>query len=137
MAKDLDSVCKQLQIVAGALSAVEKASEYARETETVKVFAVSYPFEGNMEMITVGDYKGLHTIITEIHFTTQVLESVLPNSIPIIEEFLEAAMADPTLSGTCDTIVGAIQYRFGFLSWGGQRENHVGPRFWTTVKIRS
>jgi len=136
MAKDLDSVCKQLQVVAGALDSVEKAGEYAREAETVKVFSVSYPFEGSMGSITSGDYRGLHTIITEIHFTTQTLETVLRGAIPIIEEFMCAVLSDPTLNGTCDTVVGDVNYKFGFLSWGGMKENHVGPRFWTTVKIR-
>lgn len=137
MAKDLDSAGKQLQIVAGALSSIKKASAYARDHELIDPFVVSYPEEGFIDAEELPATRGIHTIITEIHFRTKILELVLPVAIPIIEEFAKAAMADPTLAGTCDTIVGPITYKFGWLTWGGKREDHIGPQFRTTVKIRA
>lgn len=137
MAKSLDAVCKALQAVALALASVEKADAYAKESSTMMVFAVSYPEEGEIDASQLPNTKSIHTIITEIHFKTTMLESVLPKAIPIIDEFAIAALADPTLGGTCDTIVGPIHYRFGYLSWGGKKDNHVGPQFRTKVKIRT
>jgi hypothetical protein len=137
MAKTLDDVIKQLTSVAEGLSSVEAGDSYAKATYNVSVFAVSYPFEGNIDAEQIPATRGLHQIITEIHITTKTLENALPLSIPIIEEFAKAVMADPTLGGTCDTVVGPIEYKFGYLNWGGQKDNHVGPRFFTTVKIRA
>lgn len=137
MAKDLDSAMKQLQIVAGGLSSVKKAAAYARESELLDPFSVSYPEEGLIDSEQSPATRSLHTIITEIHFRTTVLELVLEASIPIIEEFAIAALVDPTLAGTCDTIVGPITYKFGWLTWGGKKEDHVGVQFRTTVKIRA
>lgn len=137
MAKTLDDAVKQLQIIAGALPSVKKASVYAREHELIDPFVVSYPEEGNVDSEQTPATKGLHTIITEIHFRTTSLELVLPVAIPIIEAFAKAALVDPKLAATVDTIVGPITYKFGWLTWGGKREDHIGPQFRTTVKIRA
>ncbi len=145
MGKTLDDVCKQLQIVASGLTLNPKASggseinapEYAEEHISTGVFSVSYPRSGEIDSEELPATKGLHTIWTEIHFPTTVLEMTLPAAIPVVEQFAKAALADPTLAGTCDTIVGPIQYTFGRLDWGGKKENHVGIRFITTIKIRA
>jgi hypothetical protein len=137
MAKTLDDAIKQLQTVAGGLSSVKKASERAKEHELLDPFSVSYPEEGSIDSEEVPATKGLHTIITEIHFRTTVLELTLADAQPMIEEFAKAVLADPTLAGTCDTVVGPIRYKFGWLTWGGKKEDHVGPQFRTTVKIRA
>lgn len=145
MSKTLDEVCKQLQIVAGTLTLSPKASgdakldapEYAKEHISTGSFAVSYPRSGEINSEELPATKGLHTIWTEIHFPTTVLEITLPAAIPVVEQFAKAALADPTLAGTCDTIVGPITYTFGRLDWGGKKENHVGIRFMTVVKIRA
>jgi len=145
MSKTLDDVCKQLQTVAGSLTLNPKASgdselvapEYAEEHISQGAFAVSYPRSGEIDADQLPATKGLHTIWTEIHFPTTVLELTLPAAIPVVEQFAKAALADPTLAGTCDTIVGPITYTFGRLDWGGEKENHVGIRFMTVVKIRA
>ena len=137
MAKTLDDAIQQLTALAGALTSVESSDEYAKEAYNTRVFAVSYPREGTIDAEQLPATKGIHIIITEVHFQTTMLETALESSIPIIEEFAKTALADPTLNGTCDTIVGPIEYQFGLLSWGGQKENHVGPRFFTKVKIRA
>jgi len=137
MSKSLDNACKALQTVAAGLESVEKAEEYAKESATLGVFAVSYPEEGEVDAAQLPETKSIHTIITEIHFKTVALELTLADAIPMIEEFAIAALADPTLGGTCDTIVGPIHYRFGYLNWGGKKESHVGPQFRIKVKIRT
>jgi hypothetical protein len=145
MTKSLDDVCKQLQAVAGALELSPKASgadalvspDYAEEHISSGPFAVSYPRSGSIDAEELPATKGSHEIWTEIHFPTTVLEITLEAAIPVVEQFAKAALADPTLAGTCDTIVDGIRYQFGRLDWGGKKENHVGIRFITTVKIRA
>jgi hypothetical protein len=137
MPKDLDSVVTRLQAIALAMDTVQKADAWAKATYSQNVFAVSYPVEGSVDSEQIPATRGIHTIVTEVHYVLKTFEKALENSTALIEEFSKDVLADPTLAGTCDTVVGPIQYKFGYLNWGGQMDNHIGPRFFTTVKIRA
>lgn len=99
-------------------------------------FSVTYPDEGDMDSEQIPATRGLHYIISEIHVSATDLALAIERTIPMVEAFCKAVLADPTLGGACDTVVGPITYKFGRLSWGGKQDEHIGIRFRVQVKIR-
>lgn len=135
MAKSLVGVCQRLQTLAQGLG--YNSPPFPKESTTLLPLSVAYPQEGNIDSETLPATKELHTVVLELHRKNTTLDLVLPTAIPEINTMSKAILADPTLNGTCDTIVGPIRYKFGKLGWGGQMDVHIGTQFLITVKIRT
>jgi len=137
MAKSLVDVCKQLQAVAGGLPGIETAPDFPKESVSVQSFSFSYPETGSMDTDTLPATRGIHDVNTMIGFRNADLAVVSEKATPMVEAFAKAILADPTLAGTCDTIVGPVTYKFGRIPWGGKMEEFIGIKFTVKVKIRA
>jgi len=124
-----------LQEIAGAVTGIKGAPNYAPDALNVYPIAVAYPESGNISIQVVGEMQGLHALVLEVHVARKNLASDIQLAISYIESIAAAILDDVTLSGTVDTL-GGLEYRFGAMSWGGQ--DTFGVRFrLTNVKIRS
>lgn len=136
MAKSLVDCCARLQTLAAATFPGMNAPQYPKDGMVKMPFAVTYPGVGDIDSETVPGTRGIHKIYTEIHYGQIELALSMEKSMPAIEAFAAEVLRDPTLAGTCDTVVGEVHYDFGWLTWGGKQESHIGVRFAVTVKIR-
>lgn len=101
-------------------------------------FVITYPITAQSSLEANGYYKHLFTLAVEFHLA----RGILPEQVAVAEEMLPRAielfLANTTLSETVDTVQsssGNIRVRFGRLSYGGQREVHIGFRLELPIKI--
>lgn len=126
-------VINRIQAIARALPGVKEAPEYMPESINQFPFALSYYRAGNTTAMA-GWRKGLHTFFLEVHIARQVLPAALKTAMPYYDRVIDALVDDPTLGSTVSTIVWPVNHTFGWLSYGGADNAHIGWRFEVTVK---
>lgn len=130
---DPQDVISRIQSIARALPGVKEAPDYMPESLNQFPFALSYYRQGNTTAMA-GWRKGLHVFFMEVHIARQVLPMALKMAMPFYEKVIDALIDDPTLGGTVSTIVWPVNHTFGWLSYGGTDNAHIGWRFEITVK---
>lgn len=130
---DPQDVISRIQAIARGLPGVKEAPDYMPESINQFPFALSYYRQGNTTAMA-GWRKGLHTLFLEVHISRQVLPAALRSAMPFYEKVIDALIDDPTLNGTVSTIVWPVNHTFGWLSYGGTDNAHIGWRFEITVK---
>lgn len=122
-----------IQDVAGGLTNMKEAPDYAPDSINVFPFTVSYPERGRWGGLGGKTAKtGIHTIVSEIHVARPDLPSAIQSAIGFCETFPNALLADPTLAGTVQTIVDEVTYEFMGFEYAGIKT--VGWQFRITVK---
>lgn len=132
----LQDAITQLQTIIGELDGIRQAPTTAPDKITQFPFAVAYPGGGSFDLRSSGWYKGLHTIILEVHIARKDLPRDIATAMPFIELIPAALDANPTLNGAVDTIVSPITYQFQELGWEGDVLT-LGFRFNIQVKINT
>lgn len=132
----LQDAIADIQAKVLTLSGIKEAPNYAPEAMNQFPFSVSYATSGTWAIPSGGWKKGLHTIITEIHIARGILPKAIETAMPYCESFPNKIFSDPKLSNTVDT-VNEIRYTFGFLSWAGEKEVHIGWKFEIDLKMQS
>lgn len=132
----LQSAIADIQAKALTLTGIKEAPAYAPEAINQFPFVVSYAARGTWTGQSGGWKKGIHTVITEIHIARGILPKAIETAMPYCESFPNKLWGDPKLSTTVDTI-NEIRYTFGFLSWGGEKDVHIGWKFEIDMKIQS
>lgn len=130
---DPQDVISRIQTIARGLPGVKEAPDYMPESLNQFPFALSYYRQGNTTAMA-GWRKGLHTFFMEVHIARQVLPAALRSAMPFYEKVIDALIDDPTLNGTVSTIIWPVNHTFGWLSYGGTDNAHIGWRFEITVK---
>lgn len=125
------AVVQAVQDLVADVTGIRVAPDYAPDALNVFPASVAYPESGVYDLgRPMGDKQGLHTIVVEIHVLSADLPKAIQASIGYIETVTNALMADPTLTGSCQTY-GRISYTYGPMAWGtGQNAVATfGPRF--------
>ena len=123
----------RIQAIARGIQGVQEAPNYVPEGLNQFPFALTYYRQGNTTAM-MGWRKGLHTFFLEIHLARQILPATIQAAMPFYERVMAALEDDPTLAGTVSTIVWPVNHTFGWLSFGGTDNQHLGWRFEITVK---
>lgn len=117
---------------------VLQAPDQPPENMAAFPFVITYPITAQPSLMANGYTKVLYTLAVEFHLA----RGILPSQVAVAEGMLPRAMnlflASTTLSETVDTVEsseGMIRVRFGRLSYGGQREVHIGFRIEVPIKI--
>lgn len=132
----LQQAIANLQTIIGAIPGIRQAPDTAPEKITQFPFAVAYPESGSIDLRSGGWYKGLHTIVLELHVARKDLPRDIATAMPFIESIPAALDANPTLNGSVDTIVSPVNYQFQELGWEGDVIT-LGFRFNIQVKINT
>lgn len=104
---------------------IERLQYHARNTTGVKiapdyvdaiagnstVYALSFAQSGEFGAEAEKQGRDFHNLITQIVIEGADIVSVEHRSEGIVEEFVDKLRNDPTLNGTIETIVGAIEYQ--------------------------
>jgi hypothetical protein len=106
-----------LQDIAGSVTGVRVAPDYAPENLNIWPAAIAFPESGTITSESDAWYIGLHNLILELHVARGDLPKVLEKIIPLGEDVYEALLADPTLGGTVSTY-GDLTYEFGPMEYG-------------------
>ena len=96
-------------------------------------FVIGYPFEGELQPMSSGWNKGLHTMVAEVHQSSKVVPDALVAVEVWPERVLEALVADTTLAALNTSVVWPLVYKAGPLEYG--KSVHYGVRFEITLKI--
>lgn len=129
------AVIQAIQDTVITVTGIREAPDYPPEQINDFPFAVAFPAEGVHSFSVPGERLFLGSAILEIHVSRADLPTAVENSIGFGDSIPAALMADPTLSGTCDTFED-IQQFFGALNWGDIQT--IGYRFTIrNIKIRT
>lgn len=127
MAQSLVGAIQRLQQIAAGIAGVKAAPDYPPEAMPQFPFVISYPESGWSEDKDAGWGQDVHVIVTEAHYSRVLLPTAVQAALSFWEAFTQALAQDPTLNGTCETVIpgpDGITYRFGRLTYAG--EEHVG-----------
>lgn len=123
----------RIQAIARGLTGVKEAPNFMPESMNQFPFALTYYRQGDTTAM-MGWRKALHTVFMEIHLARQILPATIEQAMQYYERVMAALVDDPTLGGTVSTIVWPVTQTFGWLSYGGSDNIHVGWRFSITFK---
>lgn len=118
----------RVQVIAGGLAGIQAAPLKVPEDVPFSPFVISYPGRGRAEPHSKSWYESRMGIITEFHFSRQILPLAIEAAMPLFELFIEAIYGDATLGGKVEAIE-SITWDFGYLDWGTVRDAHIGWRF--------
>lgn len=131
----LPNAIKDMQSKVSALVGMHSAPSYPPESANDFPFAVTYPRTGELALKSAGFAKFFHTLVTEIHVSTQPgLAAAMENAIPFAERLASSLLNDPTLSSSVDEVRG-VRYTFGKLEWNSVQT--LGYRFEVDIKCES
>lgn len=117
MSTTLSAAVARLQAIAGSVAGIKEAPTNPPEHSNQFPFAISYLFEGEFDyMMDWG--RGLHTVVTEVHFNRQSLPQAVALANTFFETYIDLLMADPTLAGTVEVLTFS-RYEFGQLEYNG------------------
>lgn len=129
----LQEVIAGIQDIAGGVSGIRVAPDYAPDVLNIYPACIAYPDSGTLISESDAWYVGLHNIRIELHFEKKELHKVLEKAIPLGEDLYEALMADPTFGGTVSTY-NQITYEMANMEYSGIKT--FGWRFTITdVKL--
>jgi len=80
-------------------------------------FSLAYEGEARTEMISSGFMQDFPTVIVQHHVSSVILPDSIARAAALRDPFLRALRDDPTLGGTCATIV-SIRRKFGEMKFG-------------------
>lgn len=129
----LELVITQLATMEATISGVAVAHDQTPESLGSLPAFINYLSAGEAWQMATDSYE-LHTIVAELFCGRGDLKVAESTARPYFQLFVNALFADPTLSGTCATVVSPIRYRYGTLTFAGVE--YVGFRFDVQVKIR-
>ncbi|MBT7070744.1 MAG: hypothetical protein HN975_07640 [Anaerolineae bacterium] len=122
----LQAAVEQVQDLMGAVSGVKSAPDYPPENINEYPFVVAYMGGGEIVFDTPSAYKGLHTIIIELHIARKDLPNDIEIAAPYVDSIPAALMADATLAGTVN-LFDNITYEFTEMLWDAVET--IGFRF--------
>ncbi len=134
-AKLLDAIAA-IQDIALALPVtpkIEAAPDVPSESINQFPFSVCWPSDIDADLES-GWAVGPQDITCQIHWTRANLATAIAASGNVGQSFIKAVFADPTLAGTVADITH-VHGKFGFLSWGTQKDVHIGWDFTISVTI--
>lgn len=117
MAKNLVDCIAQIKTTVSAVPGLTASTQTVIETLASAPEVMVYPARGT---ITIGTAlkKGLHTISCGVYVPNDDYPRYHNTLVASIEAVATALNTDPTLSGTCDTIVD-MSYTYGSSQYGG------------------
>lgn len=132
----LEQITDKIQsIIRASIPDIKKAPDKPPETSAVFPYAISLPGDGSWRVQSQGWREAQHRVITEIHVARGILPKDVDRALPLHEKFVEAIFSDPSLGGLVEGVL-SIDYTFGWLDWGDEKEVHLGWRFTSTVVIQ-
>jgi hypothetical protein len=124
-----------IQTKALTITGIKAAPTNPPESINQLPFSVCYARSlADTELATAGWTNAIFTIVCELHCSRQVLPKAVAQSTPLAEALLSKIVADPTLSGTVQTVV-KLRGTFGYLAWDGRDAQHLGWRIEVDVKL--
>ena len=121
-----------IQAKALALSGIKEAPTAPPSSINQFPFVVTYA-AGSEFLGQAGWLRDIGRVVTEIHLANVNLKVDYRTAVPYGRLLAKAIWNDPTLGGNCDTVISCIG-TFGFLTWDGQQNVHIGWRIETTFK---
>lgn len=109
-----------------SISGIKDAPPFALEGEGVFPFTMTYERSGEMQLQSAGWSTVFPSVWSEIHVGRALLPKAIELASSYRDPFLEKLRDDPTLGGTCQTIV-RVTWEFGNLQWA--TEQNLGYRF--------
>ena len=128
-----------LQAVWSGISGIKQAPAQAPEAMGDFPFAVTYPRQGHFTLQSSAFQLEYPSLFSELHLPRVSLPDAIAAALGYHESFKDALLADITLGGVVHTIApGAAQidWIFGYLAWGGDKEAHLGFRYTIDVKLK-
>jgi hypothetical protein len=138
---NLDAALAAWQTKVSGLTGIVSAPENATEAMGTSgyPFAVSYPRQGYYKGESSGFGYMIHTFVTEIHCSRNLLPKAIEQAKGFIEPLVRLTINDPKITASADTVIGerSPRYTFGELTWGrqGQEVIDIGLQFEIDVKI--
>lgn len=130
MSKTIDDCLDQVRVVLNSVSGLRSTPTGVPDaTGGIFPFAVAWiggPGEAYREEAST--VRALDTITIQVHFERSDLYKAEQQASPYLRTIRLALLADPTLSGTCDTFDRVTNSAFGPMSWGEPTIQTVG---WT------
>jgi len=136
----LQQAIEALQDMAGGLSGIRDAPDYAPEEQSAFPFAVAYHSSSDWDALAASSKTCYATIVVEIHCSRAPgLPRAIEEAMPYHESFPNAVLGDIqfTAAGLSSTYVTSrvgppIRCTFGALNWGDVET--VGYRFEVDIK---
>ncbi|MBI1296666.1 hypothetical protein GC175_17055 [bacterium] len=130
----LEAIIADVLATVGALDGIERV--YGDPPESLNEFPCVYCYvgDGEMELISEGYQRGIHTLVLIIMQS----RTQLPQAADAIKQWpqkvFDALAADVTLGGTVASIVWPLRYRVGMIGYGPANA-YLGVRFELKVKV--
>jgi hypothetical protein len=122
----LDETVKAVAALARGVTGVRAAPNYPPDKADIFPFAVAVPDEGELQFVSAGFGKGLHTLALEVHVQRKDLATDIAAAMGLFEGLRTALLSDPTLGGKVSSY-GPIRYQFQAMDWAGV--GTIGWRF--------
>lgn len=133
MAQTLRGAVAALQALVGALDGIREAPTDPKPSQNLFPFAITYAATGSINS-EAQKFKDLTTLFLEVHVNTNLFQKDIETASGFHDEIRVLLNDNPTISDTVQTINFPIPYTFGRLSWGGERDNHIGFRYEVQIK---
>ena len=126
----LAALVDELVATLGAMPGIERA--YADPPESLNEFPclIAFAGSGEMQLVSAGLGKSLHTVIVEIHHSRQIIQEAIDAAKVWPDRVLAALHAAQTASTLA--LAGPVTYEALPLPYN--QEVHYGMRFRVTVK---
>lgn len=129
----MDAIIAALLDTLGSVTGIVRAYDDPPEALNEFPCVIAYAFTGELNVMSAGLGKELHTLVVEVHHTRQLLPQAIDAAKVWPRRVLTALNDDLTLGGTVDAVVWPVRYRAGRLAYA--EEVHYGVRFEVTVKV--